>query len=77
MFPHEYASALKQQAEEAVAADDDERAVAAYAEEGKDALAELRILAENKASVRIPAPVNPQVAPYCTSSPPLEAGIFI
>lgn len=76
MFPHEYASALKQQAEEAVSADDDERAVAAYAEEGKDALAELRILAENGASARIPAPVSPQVALYCTSSPPL-AGIFI
>ena len=70
MFPHEYASALKQQAEEAVAADDDERAIAAYAQEGKDALAELRILAENGASAGLPAPVNPQVVLYCTSSPP-------
>ena len=46
VFPHEYAAALRQQAEEAAAATADEAALAQYEAEGKDALAELRSLAE-------------------------------
>ena len=55
VFPHEYASALREQAAAAAAATADERAVAEYESAGKDALSELRSLAE------APTAADPQV----------------
>ena len=46
VYPHEYAAALRQQAEDQAASKADQAAVAEYDAEGKDALEELRVLAE-------------------------------